>query len=119
MTSEKCSGCLKQGPHGQSIGPKEGNCTRHARECGAGQALFLIPYLSLVLMVSAPKCGFYESPYVDKNGEPNPHLQRSVSGMTLDQRRVQWYKQIYTSGTIHSEIVSQNEASGRYVPGAL
>ncbi|CAE8652745.1 unnamed protein product, partial [Polarella glacialis] len=100
--------------------PREGQCSDHARRCGAGQGLFLVPYMALVLAVSAPDCGLWDCPYVDQNGEPNPQLKRPCAlHLRLDERRLDSLRQIYIKGSIRKEIFMYNEKTGRYLPNPL
>merc|ERR1719162_2068604 len=76
----------------------EGQCTGHARQCGAGQGLFLLPYRSQILGVSAPVCCLWDCPYVDRQGEPNPGLKRPCAlQMRLDDRKLTSLRRMYTT----------------------
>lgn len=98
----------------------EGQCTDHARNCGAGDGLFLLPYSGLVLAVSAPKCCFWDCPYVDRNGEPNPLLKRPCAlQFNLDERRLVSLRQTYTTAAVQREIIKHNEKTGRYIRRAM
>mmetsp|Transcript_5716 Transcript_5716/g.16595 ORF Transcript_5716/g.16595 Transcript_5716/m.16595 type:complete len:1355 (-) Transcript_5716:243-4307(-) len=99
---------------------EEGQCTDHARHCGAGQGLFLLPYLALVLAISAPIGCLWDCPYVDQNGEPNPYLRRPCAmQFRLDRRRLDALRQIYSKASIHREIILHNEKTQRYIAHAL
>eukprot|EP00435_Cladocopium_sp_Y103_P016535 s1236_g4.t1 len=98
----------------------EGQCTTHARECTAGQSLFLLPYMAQVLAVSAPDCCLWDCPYVDKNGEPNPRLKRPcLMNFRLDARRWDNLRQIFVKSAVRREIFLYNEKTGQYIPEAL
>jgi len=98
----------------------EGRCTAHARRCGAGQGLFLLPHLASVLAVSAPVCCLWDAPYVDQNGEPNPYLRRPCAmQLRLDRRRLDSLQQICSKASIHREIIQHNEKTRRYIEHAL
>eukprot|EP00434_Breviolum_minutum_P010015 symbB.v1.2.008833.t1/scaffold556.1/size187764/4 len=98
----------------------EGPCTSHARTCTAGQSLFLLPYLAMILAVSAPDCCLWDCPYVDKNGEPNPRMKRPCAmNFRLDARRWENLRQIFVKSTVRREIFLYNEKMGQYIPEAL
>ena len=96
----------------------EGECTQHARTCGADQGVFLLPYASIVLAVAAPRNCIWEGPYEDSHGEPDSYLKRSCK-LVLSERRIDQMRLFYTRASIPTEIVRQNEISGRYVPRPL
>jgi len=109
MNSKECKGANN-----------EGQCTAHARACGAGQGLFLLPFMASVLSVSAPRCGLWECPYVDQHGELNTHFERPCFlEMRLDTRRWNQLRQTYTMSRIKREIISHNEKTNRYIPAPL
>jgi len=98
----------------------EGQCTDHARRCGAGQGLFILPHLALVLAVSSPVCCLWDCPYVDQHGEPNPYLRRPcIQEFRLDVRRLDSLRQIYTKASVHREIILHNEKTRSYIERAL
>jgi hypothetical protein len=96
----------------------EGECTQHARTCGAGQGIFILPFASIVLAVAAPRNCVWDGPSEDIHGEPDSYLKRSIR-LTLSQYRLEKMKLSYTRGTIAVDIVRQNDATGRYVPRRL
>ena len=102
----------------RSSGGSEGECTQHARICGAGQGVFILPFASIVLAIAAPRNCIWEGPYEDAHGEPDSYLKRSCK-LTLSQRRLDQMRLLYTRASIPIEIVRQNEISGRYVPRPL
>eukprot|EP00927_Polykrikos_kofoidii_P008151 TRINITY_DN13385_c0_g3_i1.p1 TRINITY_DN13385_c0_g3~~TRINITY_DN13385_c0_g3_i1.p1 ORF type:complete len:1642 (-),score=261.41 TRINITY_DN13385_c0_g3_i1:104-5029(-) len=100
--------------------PSEGQCTEHARRCGAGQCVFILPYRAIVLAVSAPLCGFWDCPYVDHNGEPNPRLLRPcLMNFKLDERRLATLRRVCATSSIHREIIQHNERTGLHIPRPL
>ena len=96
----------------------EGECTLHASTCGAGQAVFLLPFASIVVAVGAPRNCIWDGPYEDSHGEPDSYLKRSCQ-LTLSQHRLEQMRLWYTRGSIPIEIVRQNQVTGRYVPRQL
>jgi hypothetical protein len=96
----------------------EGECTRHAKECGAGQGVFILPFASIVVAVGYPRNAIWEGPYEDSHGEPDSYLKRSCK-LKLSQHRLDQMRLLYTRGSIPIEIVRQNQISGRYVPRQL
>jgi hypothetical protein len=96
----------------------EGECTQHAKKCGAGQGVFVLPYASVVVAVGHPRNCIWEGPYEDSHGEPDSYLKRSCK-LTLSQHRLDQMRMFYTRGTIPMEIVKQNQITGRYVPRQL
>ena len=100
-------------------GPKgEGECTRHAESCGAGQSVFILPYASIVVAVASPRNCIWDGPYEDSHGEPDSYMKRSCK-LTLSQHRLDRMRLLYTRGSIPIEIVKQNQITGRYVPRQL
>ena len=96
----------------------EGECTQHAKICGAGQGVFILPFTSIVVAVGCPRNCIWEGPYEDSHGEPDSYLKRSCM-LRLSQRRLDQMRLFYTRGTIPMEIVRQNQLTGRYVPRQL
>lgn len=96
----------------------EGECTMHAKKCGAGQGLFILPLASVVVAVGNPRNCILDGPYVDAHGETDSYLKRSCQLM-LSQNKLDQMRLAYTRGTIPIEIVKQNQLTGRYVPRQL
>jgi hypothetical protein len=96
----------------------EGECTRHAKSCGSGQGMFILPYASVVVAVGYPRNCIWEGPYVDSHGEPDSYLKRSCQ-LKLSHHRLDQMRLSYTRGAIPIEIVKQNQITGRYVPRQL
>ena len=96
----------------------EGECTQHAKSCGAGQGVFILPFASIVLAVAAPRNCVWDGPYEDENGETDSYLKRSIR-LKLSKHRLERMRLSYTRGTIAVDIVRQNDATGRYVPRRL
>jgi hypothetical protein len=105
------SDCCR-GPEG------EGECTKHAETCGAGQGVFILPYASIVVAVASPRNCIWEGPYEDSHGEPDSYMKRTCK-LTLSQHRLDQMRLFYTRGSIPIEIVKQNQITGRYVPRQL
>eukprot|EP00811_Abedinium_folium_P020600 NODE_2958_length_2115_cov_5.062877.p1 GENE.NODE_2958_length_2115_cov_5.062877~~NODE_2958_length_2115_cov_5.062877.p1 ORF type:complete len:690 (+),score=200.71 NODE_2958_length_2115_cov_5.062877:174-2072(+) len=105
--------CMYGHPGG---GLSRGTCTAHAWRCGAGQCLFMLPWSSKVLAVSAPACSYWDAPYVDAAGEPDPNLQRACGlELTLSATHLDELRRIYTTATIQQEILRHNERTHVHV----
>ncbi|EER08660.1 hypothetical protein Pmar_PMAR017718 [Perkinsus marinus ATCC 50983] len=100
-------------------GQTEGECTRHARACGGGQGLFIMPYASVILAVAAPRNCIWDGPYEDSHGETDSYLRRNMTDLKLSKRRYDQLKSAFIRGTIDSDIIKNNEKTGRFVPRAL
>jgi hypothetical protein len=96
----------------------EGECSRHAKKCGEGQGLCILPFSSGILAISESRCGLWDGPYLDARGENDHGMRRSVN-LTLNQRRLDELHRMLVRGTIDIEIVRHNERTGRYVPTQL
>jgi hypothetical protein len=97
---------------------REGGCEHHARRCGASQGLFMIPYMGEIVAIAGRMAGIWDCPYVDDYGQVDPELHRTVR-LSLDTRRLDKLRTIWTTGTIGREILRQNQRTGRYLPQHL
>jgi hypothetical protein len=96
----------------------EGECTQHAKKCGAGQGMFILPYASVVVAVGNPRNAIWDGPYVDSHDETDSYLKRSCQ-LRLCQNKLDQMRLAFTRGSIPIEIVKQNQITGRYVPRQL
>ena len=96
----------------------EGECTQHAKSCGAGQGVFILPYSSIVVAVGNPRNCIWEGPYQDSHGEPDSYLKRSCK-LILSHHRLDQMRTFFTRGSIRIEIIRENQNTGRYVPRQL
>lgn len=76
--------CLVCGEH-LSCGGNKGNCTRHARRCGAGIGVVFILDKSSLLLIRGAGASFLPAPYLDAFGEP--FRKHHGTPLRLDQRR--------------------------------
>ena len=65
----------------------EGQCTRHARECGAGVGIFYLAHQCMVLLVDGPHAAYHPSLYLDAHGEEDRGLRRGKP-LFLSSKRV-------------------------------
>lgn len=96
---------------------KVGSCGRHARACGADQGLFLAPYWGRVVAISGSMLGIWEYPYVDAYGEAV--VPRSAADLTLDSRRLERLRAMYSTGTVALEIMRHNQRTNKWMRGQL
>ena len=75
-----CGALLCAGPHcrrERSAGePIEGECTRHARQCGRGVGIFALVHQCVTLLVDETKSAYYASLYLDAHNEEDRGLRR-------------------------------------------
>ena len=82
---------------------REGSCTRHARECSAGAALFYLVHKGVVLLVDGPHSAYHPSLYVDAHGEEDRDLRRG-NPLFLSQERVATVHKLWLSHALPNAV---------------
>ena len=88
-----------------------GECTLHARRCGAGIGVFLLVQRCCVLIMRNQRACFAPSltPYVDRNGERADHsgLTQPYKQLYFNARRYRRLEELYFRHELAREIVRQ------------
>ncbi|CAN0327572.1 unnamed protein product, partial [Ectocarpus sp. 8 AP-2014] len=80
-----------------------GECTLHARECGAGVGVFFLVQRCVVLLIRDSRGAYYPSIYLDDHGEEDAQLRRGRP-LFLNKHRYDSLKQLYLRHKVAQEV---------------
>ena len=91
-----------------------GECTLHARSCGAGIGVFFLVHKCKVLLMRGPMSCTYPSVYLDQNGEA-PEFTGQMRPMFLSAKRLRKIEELYLTHQIAKEVTRQRVSSDRFI----
>ena len=97
---------------GPDATPNIGECTLHARTCGAGVGVFFLVQKCSVLLMRGPRTCLYPSIYLDQNGD-EPDSQGQMSPMFLSQKNVRRLEEMYLGHHIAREVTRRRASQER------
>jgi hypothetical protein len=92
-----------------------GECTLHARVCGADTGVFYLVQKYSVLLVRGGRAIFYPSIYLDANGEAGTDMRGQNRPLFLSTSRLKHLAELYLSGGIPAEVTRQRASIDRVV----
>ena len=92
------------GSGSDSTPPGVGECTLHARTCGAGVGVFFLVHKCSVLLMRGSRTCLYPSIYLDQNGD-EPDFSAQMSPMFLSQKNVRRLEELYLNHHIAREVI--------------
>ena len=95
-------------------GSGKGECTLHARTCGARTCVFLLLRQTSILILSGSHACIYSSPYLDAHGEEDPSLKRGKP-LFLDKNRYEALNLLWASGAFDydSKVLKHSHGGSR------
>ena len=92
-----------------------GECTLHARRCGAGTGVFFLVLRDQILLIHGSNATLHVSLYLDSNGEPADAGRGRNRPLFLSNARLKKVEDIYLNNQIPFEVSRHRAGAERYV----
>jgi hypothetical protein len=92
-----------------------GECTLHARTCGAGIGIFFLVLKDQVLLIHGSNAVTHMALYLDSNGEPADAQRGRNRPLFLSKSRFKRAEDIYLNNLIPYEVSRARASSDRYI----